>query len=98
MTKTIIECGNANPNGNISLFYKGSCKKDIDKLEAYRCTGCGGWFHKECILKHFKLEARHDWGRVEEKKRIIEIIDSEYKKTASEGLIYEDWLEIKKMI
>jgi hypothetical protein len=55
-----VKCGDANPNGNISLFYKGGCKKELDKENAYRCVGCGGWFHYKCILKHFELEEGHD--------------------------------------
>lgn len=74
------ECGNANPKGNIALTYKGGCGKQIDIENAYRRTGCGGWFHKECILKHFKLEKDHDWGRHEERKQIIRKL-REYQKT-----------------
>lgn len=72
----MIRCGDANSDGNIELFYKGGCKKNIDKLKAYRCVGCGGWFHKKCILKHFELEKEHDIGRNNLKKDIINIIKS----------------------
>lgn len=65
------ECGNANPNGNIALTYEGGCGKQINIEDAYRCTGCGGWFHKECIIKHFKKEKDHDWGRHEERNQIV---------------------------
>lgn len=58
-----IKCGDANPNGNISLFYKGGCKQELNIEEAYRCVGCGGWFHYECILSHFRLERGHDNAR-----------------------------------
>lgn len=77
MVSQFIKCGDANPNGNVFAFFKGGCKKMIDKLEAYRCTECGGWFHKECILKHFELEKEHDWGREEERKHIKDIINRE---------------------
>lgn len=58
-----MKCGDANPFGNISLFYKGGCKKEVEIEKAYRCVGCGGWFHYECILKHFEMEAEHDNAR-----------------------------------
>jgi len=63
MTNDLIKCGDANPNGNISLFYKGGCKSVLPKAVAYRCVGCGGWFHLECILRHFELEKNHDNAR-----------------------------------
>lgn len=69
-------CGDANPKGNIALHYKGACKKELKIEDAYRCTGCGGWFHKDCIMEHFKLEEKHDWGRQEEIKKIIKIAKS----------------------
>jgi len=40
-----IKCGDANPEGNIAMFFKGGCGKELDIMEAYRCTGCGGYFH-----------------------------------------------------
>ena len=69
-----IECGNANPKGNIWLNYKGGCRKWIDIKDSYRCVGCGGWFHKECIVKHFELEEEHDIGRNNLKAEFREII------------------------
>lgn len=65
-----VTCGDANPTGNVALTYKGGCMKKIDIHDAYRCTGCGGCFHKDCILKHFELEKKHDYGRNEERKQI----------------------------
>ena len=70
-----VECGNANPNGNIALKYKGGCGKELNIKDAYRCTGCGGWFHKECILKHFKEEQKHDVGRNNLKEETIKMIN-----------------------
>ena len=66
-----IKCGDANPKGNVSFLYKGGCGKELNIKDAYRCTGCGGWFHKKCILKHFKLEKTHDFGRNSLRKEII---------------------------
>lgn len=66
--KVICQCGDANPNGNVSLTFKGGCRKELLLKDAYRCTGCNGWFHKDCILKHFELEKEHDFGRNEERK------------------------------
>ena len=51
---TKVECGNANPKGNVALSFKGGCGKKLDIKDAYRCVGCGGWFHKECIKSRFK--------------------------------------------
>ena len=65
-----MKCGDANPNGNIALFYKGGCKKELKLKDAYRCVGCGGYFHKDCILEHFRQEKDHDWGRKEERDKI----------------------------
>lgn len=62
-----ILCGNA--SDNLFLTFKGGCRGDLTYKEAYRCTGCGGRFHKDCILEHFKLEEAHDWGRQEERKK-----------------------------
>jgi hypothetical protein len=58
-----VKCGDANPKGNIQFTYKGGCDKELDIREAYRCVGCSGWFHLDCILKHFELEKDHDVAR-----------------------------------
>lgn len=73
-----VKCGDANPKGNIALTYKGGCGKELDMKDAYRCTGCGGWFHKECLIKHFEMEKDHDWGREKERQRIISDIKFHY--------------------
>jgi len=65
-----VTCGDANPNGNVLLTFKGGCRKELNIKDAYRCTGCGGWFHKDCILKHFEQEKAHDFGRDKVKKEI----------------------------
>lgn len=70
-----VTCGDANPTGNIALFYKGGCGKQLDVRESYRCTGCGGWFHHDCILKHFEEEEGHDVAR-NSLKRIKESVGS----------------------
>lgn len=54
-----IRCGDANPNGNVSLSFKGGCGKEVDFDDMYRCTGCGGRFHRECIFDHFEFEEGH---------------------------------------
>ncbi len=72
MARKIYLCGDANPNGNVLLTYKGGCRKPVKISEAYRCTGCGGRFHLDCILKHFELEKEHDVGRAGLKKEIID--------------------------
>ena len=92
-----IQCGNANPKGNVSLFYKGGCKKELELKDAYRCTGCGGWFHKECILKHFELEREHDYGRKNERARLrIKIEGMKNKAKLPAGLKFKK-NDIKKL-
>ena len=49
-------CGDANPKGNVSFSFKGACGKRVALDDAYRCTGCGGWFHRDCIFNHFEEE------------------------------------------
>jgi len=66
-----VMCGDANPNGNVYMTSKGGCRRSANIQDMYRCTGCGVWFHKDCILEHFKLEKEHDWGRQEERKEIF---------------------------
>lgn len=70
-------CGNA--SDSFYLTFKGGCREQVAYVDAYRCTGCGGRFHKDCILEHFKLEAGHDWGRQEEREtllaRMLELIE-----------------------
>ena len=82
-----VRCGDANSKGNIQLIFKGGCNKELNIKEAYRCTGCGGWFHKECILEHFKLEKEHDVGRNKLREEIIEIIDNYIEKRDANYLI-----------
>jgi len=57
-----IKCGDANPKGNVAMLFKGGCGKDLKIEDAYRCTGCGGYFHLDCIFEHFKLEEKHDYA------------------------------------
>lgn len=70
-----MKCGDANIGGNVALFYKGGCQKDVGIQEAYRCVGCGGYFHYECILKHFELEEGHDNAR-NALRKIKEVIEN----------------------
>lgn len=58
-----VVCGDANPGGNVAFTFKGGCRKEVDITDAYRCVGCGGWFHYDCILKHFEEEFDHDKAR-----------------------------------
>lgn len=61
----IVTCGDANPGGNVALEYKGGCGEELEMKDAYRCAGCGGWFHLDCLKKHFELEKDHDYHRQE---------------------------------
>jgi len=65
-------CGSA--SDSLYLTFKGGCRQKLDINECYRCVGCGGRFHKDCIKKHFELEKKDDIGRNNLKKDIIKII------------------------
>ena len=88
-----MKCGDANLNGNVELFYKGACKENLKMEDAYRCTGCGSWFHFDCILDHFELEDEHDVARnslrkikdYSQDKRIIELCKNGLKKIIPVG-------------
>lgn len=91
MNRDIGKCGDANPNGNISLFRKGACNEDLLLADAYRCTGCNSWFHKDCIFKHFELEKKHDWGRQKERKELIKQVDAIIYSSRNESVVREQW-------
>jgi hypothetical protein len=84
-----MKCGDANPKGNVALFYKGGCRKELKIEEAYRCTGCGGYFHKDCITKHFELEKKHDYGKEKLRQEIKEIIHEKWHNGMTEFEILE---------
>jgi len=65
-------CGDANKNGNVEMTYKGGCRAIVILEDVYRCGGCGGWFHKECMYKHFELEKSHDYGRTKAYKEAVD--------------------------
>jgi len=88
MTDQTILCGNA--SDNLYLTFKGGCRKELTYQECYRCTGCGGRFHKDCILEHFKLEAKHDWGRQAERQRILDSLPEEKIQTVEIDGDFED--------
>lgn len=90
-----VKCGDANPKGNVSLTFKGGCGISLNKLESYRCTGCGGWFHKDCILKHFELEKEHDFGRQQEREKIISAIKEWGNKPENWSNTFDDSKAIK---
>ena len=69
------KCGDANPQGNIAMHYEGGCGCEVGLSEAYRCVGCGGWFHRDCILRHFELEKKHDTGRNELRTKVISLVN-----------------------
>lgn len=77
------KCGDANPNGGIQFFFKGACKKTLKNEDAYRCLGCDGYFHRDCILNHFELEENQDYSRYALKQ--IEGIIERAKKRSSGG-------------
>lgn len=82
-----IKCGDANPGGGIDRFYNGGCKKELDLIDAYRCAGCGGYFHLDCIYDHFEMDEEHDDAR-NALKSIIDGIKS-YKIDQSQMIIHE---------
>lgn len=95
MTKQLIKCGDANPDGNVEMFYKGSCKKTLNKLDGYRCTGCGAWFHFGCIHKHFYEEEKHDVARNAIKKVLEYTKDEHIKWLCKQGLERNEKLNTK---
>jgi len=82
------ECGQAG-NG-INLLMKGGCGKQLEIKDAYRCTGCGKWFHLDCIHKHFQLEEHNDDARFYLRKIQERTKDNMIKRYCRKGL------EIKK--
>lgn len=88
-----LSCGDANSNGNVAIWYKGGCQKRLVMKDSYRCTGCGGWFHFDCIFNHFELERDH--SRAHNALKVIEekadcLSSDEIKALASAGLIREE--------
>ena len=81
-----VICGDATKNGNVELTYKGGCRKQLDITEAYRCIGCGGYFHYDCIMKHFEEEEAHDVARNALKKIKINTDDHKILLFCEEGL------------
>lgn len=78
------ECGQAG-NG-IYLLMKGGCGEEVSIEDSYRCTGCGKWFHLDCILKHFELEEGHDNARYYLKKIQERTTDNMVKRYCRRGL------------
>lgn len=76
--KDIHICGEANKGGNVQLTYRGGCGEVVILDDAYRCGGCGGWFHKDCMYKHFELERNCDYGRVQAVKEFVEFLKDHY--------------------
>lgn len=60
------ECGQAGEG--IRLLMVGACGKPVSIEEAYRCIGCGKWFHLDCIFNHFEQEEGQDNARYYLKK------------------------------
>lgn len=73
-------CGDANPGGGIKFLFKGGCDKELETEDAYRCVGCGGYFHRDCIFNHFESEAGHDYSRFA-LRQIAEIIEKARKRS-----------------
>jgi hypothetical protein len=67
-----VTCGTSHPNPRANGVFErrreadgyatgpaGGCGRPMLWTIAYRCVGCGRWFHRSCILSHFSL-TRHD--------------------------------------
>ena len=78
------ECGQAGIG--ISLIMKGGCGKEVEMEKAFRCIGCGKWFHLECIYKHFELEEGQDNARYYLKKIQERTKDNMTKRYCKKGL------------
>lgn len=76
-------CGDANPNGGIQFFFKGGCKNHLKAKDSYKCLGCDGEFHRDCLFTHFELEENQDYSRYALKQ--IEKIIKEAQKKAGPG-------------
>lgn len=87
-----MKCGDANPTGNVALYYKGGCTQELTLEDTYRCTGCDGRFHKVCILAHFKLEKEHDWGRSEERKDIFRQLFNYWRTLKEQGMTEKQFI------
>lgn len=92
----IVKCGDANPKGNIALYYKGGCRGKLELKDAYRCASCGGWFHLDCLLNHFEEEKGHDNARYYLKKILETSKENTIKNFAKKGLEKQNKKENKK--
>lgn len=61
--KMVKKCGDAG-----LLKMKGACGEEVSLEEAFRCIGCGKWFHLDCIWDHFEQEEGQDRARFYLKK------------------------------
>jgi hypothetical protein len=86
-------CGNA--GSNVYLTYKGGCRKPLAMKDAYRCGGCGGWFHKECLYKHFELEKEHDYGRVKALEEFVAWVNDRMHIEKGHSHL-DEWLKLFK--
>jgi hypothetical protein len=84
--RLMVRCGDANPNGNVALTYQGGCREELNIKDAYRCVGCGGYFHLDCILKHFELEKDHDVSRNALREILNTSKESNIRDIASKGM------------
>lgn len=66
-------CGKV--GGDIHLMVKGGCAKPVELEKAYRCVGCGQWFHLDCLYNHFEQEEGNDNARFHLKK-ILDYADA----------------------
>lgn len=44
------------------VIFEGGCGELVEAIDAYRCTDCTVYFHRECARKHFGQDPkRKDW-------------------------------------
>lgn len=91
MIMKTYKCG-INPESNVHLVYRGGCEKPLTIEDAYRCTGCNQRFHKDCILEHFKQEKDHDWGRADERQKVLAevegVLESKKQLREEDGVVW----------
>lgn len=63
------------------LWYRWWCKKELDIKDAYRCTWCWWYFHRDCIFEHFEKEewhsishnALHNITKITKNKKVLDL-------------------------
>lgn len=75
------------------VIFDGGCGKDVFFTEAYRCTDCQSFFHRDCADRHFGNltadEKRKALKLDEWYPQIDAVVKNKKKANYLKGLIYE---------